>query len=171
VSRRPIIARIQTEAPSDAFDVGLRDAFASWASGVAVVAVRSEPHVYAITATAVAPLSLEPPQILASVGRSATVLPFLEEGAAFTVSVLREDQQRLASVLSDAGPLVAAQFPPDGPPGPAGALAAFACTVAATHDGGDHRIVVGRIDAILPGESGWPLLYYRREYHRVARES
>ncbi|HWV56465.1 MAG TPA: flavin reductase family protein [Longimicrobiales bacterium] len=170
MTRRPIIATITTIQDDAAADTALRDAFSNWASGIAAVAVRDDGHVYAITATAVTPVSLTPPLLLVCVGPNATVLPFLEEGAEFAVSILSAEQRRQASLIADPGPLSASLFPPDGPPVLADALAAFVCTVESTYPGGDHRIVVGRIVGVADTSAGGPLIYFRRDYHRLPAE-
>jgi flavin reductase (DIM6/NTAB) family NADH-FMN oxidoreductase RutF len=48
------------------------------------------------------------------------------------------------------------------------ALAWVDCTVAARHDGGDHSIFVGRVEA-AGAAGGAPLLWYDRGYARLVR--
>ncbi|TMR07020.1 flavin reductase family protein [Actinomadura soli] len=38
------------------------------------------------------------------------------------------------------------------------------CTVHAVHDGGDHHIVIGRVDDLTAGTGERPLLFYRGGY-------
>lgn len=146
-----------------------RAAMARWASGVTVVAVRDAGRVYATTATAFLSLSLEPPQVLVSLGPTAQVLPFLEEGGDFGVSVLAEDQRRLATVFADAFPVGPSPFPDEGPPRLPGALVGLACRVREIHVSGDHRLVVGLVEdaALREGGEGRPLLYWQREYRAL----
>jgi len=169
-TRRPIAARIEataaeeTPAPTGVTASALREAFSRWASGVSVVAVRDEATVYAITATAFLPVSVDPPRILVSVNPNATVLPFLTDGATFGVSLLAEGQRRLASIFADTGPLASMHFPRDGDPVLPGALASFTCRVLRRHLEGDHTLVIGEVVRIEIGGDERPLVYFRREY-------
>lgn len=143
------------------------EAMGRWASGTVVVAARTDPSIAAITATSFASVSLEPPLILVCVGQDATVAPFLDEGERFAVSILAEEQRRLASMFADRGPLARDQFPSEGDPIVAEALAGLGCTVVGNYPAGDHRIVVGEVDRVeLGGERG-PLVYYGRGYRKV----
>lgn len=168
-TRRPISARIEaTGAKAEeagAFSpAALREAFSRWATGVTVVAVRDEATVYAITATAFLPVAVDPPLVLVSINPNATVLPFLKEGAEFGVSILAEDQRRLASIFADTGPLAQMHFPRTGDPVLPDALASFTCRVARRYQEGDHTLVVGAVERVATGADRRPLLYYRREY-------
>ncbi|HEY8470391.1 MAG TPA: flavin reductase family protein [Longimicrobiales bacterium] len=172
-SRRPIRPGIHAgRAPEGATEGlspdALREAFSRWASGVTVVAVRDEPHVLAITATAFAPVSIEPPLVLVCVGANAVVLPLLEPGARFAISILSERQRRLASMFADPAPLGREHFAAEGEPLVRGALVGLACTVRDVHPGGDHAIVVAQITRLVMGDEAPPLLYYAREYRTLA---
>jgi len=145
----------------------LREAFSRWASGVTVVAVRDEPHVAAITATAFVPVSIVPPLVLVCIGVNASVLPLLEPGARFGISILSEQQRRIASVFADTGPLGREHLEQEGEPLVIGAPVAMACIVRDVHDGGDHAIVVAKIIRLVLGDDAPPLLYHGREYRRL----
>lgn len=171
MSRQPIRSRIEAGPERPGRDAGpgpseadLREAYSRWASGVTVVAVRDGAAVYAITATAFLPVSLDPPLVLASVGVNATVLPFLEPGTTFGISILAADQRRLAGIFADTGPLARMHFPREGDPVLAHSLATFACTVERRHDEGDHVLVIGRVRRVSAGRDAPPLLFFRREY-------
>ena len=171
-SRRPIRPGIQAHGGNEPEASGLsphllREAFSRWASGVTVVAVRDEPYVAAITATAFTPVSIEPPLVLVCIGANATVLPLLEPGARFAISILSEKQRRLASIFADPGPLGREHLEPEGEPLVIGAPVGFACTVRDVHDGGDHAIVVAKIIRLVLGDDAPPLLYHGREYRRL----
>ena len=169
-TRRPISARIEA-AGTETGEAGalspdaVREAFSRWASGVTVVAVRDGATVYAITATAFLPVAVEPPLVLVSINPNATVWPFLdEEGAEFGVSILAEDQRRLASIFADTGPLAQMYFPREGDPVLPDALAGFTCRVVRRYFEGDHMLVIGEVERVVTGGDRKPLIYYRREY-------
>ena len=141
-----------------------RDALARWASGVAVIAARDGPNIHAITATAFSSLSLEPPLVMCGIGRNATVLPSIESGDRFTINILASAQRRLASMFADTGPLARDAFAPEGPPILDDALVALVCSLHALHDGGDHALVIARVEEIVFGTEQEPLVRYLGEY-------
>lgn len=171
--KRPIQAGIESgredsEEPGALDEARLRDVFSRWASGVTIVAVRDEPHVYAIAATAFTPLSLEPPLVLVCVGPNATVLPYLEPGGRTGISILAEGQRRAASIAADGGPLTRTLFPSSGDPLVPDALAGLACVVRENHPGGDHVILVAEVRSVVLGRGTRPLIYHRRTYGAMA---
>src|SRR5690606_33556364 len=143
-----------------------RAALAGWASGVTIVACRTDERVVATTVSAFTSLSLEPPLLLIALGPNATVRPFLEPGRQFAVSILAAEQRRLAMSFADPFPVGADPFPPTGPPVIADALASFACTVDRIDEGGDHAIVIGSVDdgSWRPGS---PLIRHGRKYREL----
>lgn len=144
-------------------------ALARWASGVTVVAVRDADRVYATTATAFASVSLEPPLVLVSLGPGAQVLPFLERGTAFGVSILAGDQRRHAAMFADAFPVGPPAFPDEGPPLLPRALAGLVCRVRDVHPAGDHRLMLALVEGTVlrEGGEGQPLLYWERGYRTL----
>jgi len=48
------------------------------------------------------------------------------------------------------------------------ALAMFDCQTEAVHDGGDHVILIGRVNELCHDPDGDPLLYYRGRYSKVS---
>lgn len=160
-------AGVDAGTPRSPLQQAFVEALSRWASGTVVVATRSGPTVEAMTATSFTSASLDPPLILVCVGRDATVLPFLEEGERFGVSILAQEQRGLASMYTDRGPLARNRFSAAGDPLVADALAGLGCIVRGNHPGGDHRIVVGEVDRIEMGPERVPLLYYRREYRSL----
>ncbi|MFW5947687.1 MAG: flavin reductase family protein [Gemmatimonadota bacterium] len=145
----------------------LKDAFARWASGVSILAVRSGDGVHALTVSAFVPVSLEPPLVLASLGPNASALPYLEEETTFAVSMLTTAQQPLASRFADTLPVGPSPFPAEGPPVVADALASLVCEVDELLPRGDHTLVIGRVRTAATGPDAPALTYYRRDYHSI----
>ena len=144
-----------------------REALAAWASGVAVVACRTEQRVVATTVSAFMSLSLEPPLIMVAIGPNATVRPFLQPGEPFGVSILGAGQRRLAMVFADPFPVGPDPFPATGDPLIDDCLLGLACVVERVDDGGDHAIVIGAVRDVTGGPSGAPLIRYNRRYHAL----
>ena len=143
----------------------MRNAMAAWASGVTIVAVRTEARVVATTVSSFLSLSLDPPQVLIAIGPNATVLPFLQPGATFGVSILEAGQKRLAMVYADAFPVGPDPFPIDGTPLVDGCLVGASCTVERVEDGGSHTIIIAAVTDVRGGPGGAPLIRYDRRYH------
>lgn len=176
MDRRPIEARIDPGRDDEHAGPGVgpdafRDALAHWASTVTVVAARDDDDVHATTVSSFFPVSADPPFVAVSLGANAQVLPWLEPGARFVVSLLAEGQTRLATTFADSFPVGPSPFPAEGDPVVAGSLAALVCTVReVVVSEGDARLVLGRVEGTVEGDGARPLLYYRRSYRRLAGE-
>jgi flavin reductase (DIM6/NTAB) family NADH-FMN oxidoreductase RutF len=150
-----------------------RDAAAHFASGVTVAAARHDGMHHAITATAFASLSLEPPMVLLALDRAGQLIGLVRASGHVGLSVLSVEQEEIGrrasargrrlQALVDEAPTTTAVT---GAPLLTGALAWFDCEVESISEHGDHAIIVGRVVAAgsAPGE---PLLYFERRYHRL----
>lgn len=149
-----------------------REALAHWASGVTVVAARDGDEVRGMTASSFSSVSLEPPLVLVCVDERANLLPVLERADRFTVNLLAQGQDEESSHF--------AGKPADrllkNPPFPVGgnctmdtALASLICSPWRFYPGGDHRIVVGKVEEVVLGKNQdlLPLVYYRRDYRTL----
>jgi flavin reductase (NADH) len=168
-SRRPIEATIRTADPGEPVRPAglLREALSHWASGVAVLAVSDGEEIDAITVSAFSALSLDPPLVLAAIGEQASILDMLRAERGFTLSVLAEEQRAAAGVIAQRLPGAEAIFVAVDEPAVVGALAVLRCSLWKEYDGGDHRLVVGRVEHVTLGPERAPLVYYRREYRGV----
>ena len=170
---RPIQPTIRTREDEPAPDGGVtpdefRDAVSHWATGVAVLAVREDDDVEAITVTAVSPVSADPPLVLACLGNDAAVLYMITATGRFTLNLLSVDDRRAASTFAQRMPPEPGRFPGDGDPVLRGAMVSLVCRLWETYPGGDHRIVVGQVEQVVRGgDDDAPLLYYRRAYGRI----
>ena len=150
----------------------LRQAMTRLSGGVAVVSASWQGRLHAMTATAVCSVSLEPPLILVCVGRASRFHAAILGSCRWAVSLLAEDQADLARHFSDRGRELLTQFDQvphvrgeaTDAPLVEGALAWLECSTWATHDGGDHSIVIGQV---LNGAAGpgAPLTYFRGRYY------
>lgn len=143
-----------------------RDALSGWASGVTVLAIRTDERVVATTVSAFMSLSAEPPLILVAVGPNATIRPFLEPGSRFTVNILAAEQRRMAMIFADPFPVGESPFPESGDPVIDDALTSLVCTVERVDEGGDHAVVTAAVREAV-WRHGAPLIRYRRRYHAL----
>jgi flavin reductase (DIM6/NTAB) family NADH-FMN oxidoreductase RutF len=115
-------------------------------------------------------LSLDPPLVAFMVGRTSTTWPRIARAGVFCVNVLSAGQGELcrAFAVSGADKFAGVGFdaaPVSGSPRLAGTLAWIDCTIHAVHTGGDHLIVVGRVDALGASDGDEaPLLFHKGRF-------
>lgn len=165
--------QVSVEVTADAF----RRAMGRFASGVTVLTAPGGSHVHAMTASAVASVSLEPLLVLACVERDARFHEAIVEAGVWGVSVLPASMRGVAEWLSTRGrPLHGQLDQVPHRPGPVtgvalleGALSTMECRTTGVHEAGDHSIVVGEVVGVSAGEvSESALLYYRGRYEVLA---
>ena len=152
----------------------LRSGLRRLAKAVVVITTRHEGIRYAMAATAVSELSMEPPSLLICVNRNASLDAPLSAGAGFCVNILHGDQLDIANTC--AGQLKGeARFGLGRWAGAEGespwledAQASFACRQEASLDYGTHRIFIGRVEAVRLHGAVDPLVYVDGRYARVA---
>jgi flavin reductase (DIM6/NTAB) family NADH-FMN oxidoreductase RutF len=150
-----------------------KDALASWASGVSVVATRTGDLVYGMTVSSFASLSLDPPLVLACVASKSRLPPMVRTSGRFAVSLLCADQDAASSHLSRSGREAAPTLGVEeactsaGLPVVAGSMAFLDCELHAEIPVGDHMILVGRVVEAVAHPDRAPLLYYRRRYRTL----
>lgn len=168
--RRPIQASIRGGGAGEPGRPGdeLREALSHWASGVAVLAASDGDEIDAITLTGFSALSLDPPLVMAAIGAHASILPMLREERRFVVSILTMEQRAAAGTVAQRLPGMDAIFTDVTDPSVVDALVTLDCTLWEEYDGGDHQIVIGRVERTSLGPEVDPLLYYRREYRGLA---
>src|ERR1700679_1009161 len=160
-----------TDADSDISSDEFRHAVGHFATGVTVVtSIDSDGEPVGTPATAVSSLSLDPPLILVCFDRSSRTLESVLAHGAFAVNVLGARQQHLSANFARRG-LAAAwdevrhRRGPTGSPRLDGVLAALECTVEHRIAGGDHEIIVGRVQDVETGPADRaPLLFWRGRY-------
>ena len=147
-----------------------------WGSGVAILTTRREGGIMGITVSSFCSLSLSPPLILVCIDKKARSHPLIERHRAFAINVLKAGQERLSELAAghagDQGNWlegVPHRKAVTGAPILNECLAWLDCALEAVHDGGDHTIFIGRVEAGGFSE-GRPLLYFEGDYHRLAEQ-
>jgi flavin reductase (DIM6/NTAB) family NADH-FMN oxidoreductase RutF len=109
-------------------------------------------------------LSLDPPLIAIAPGKSSNSWPKVAKAGQFCINILSSGQEDIAWTFSLSGADkfagVGWSAAPNGAPRLHDALAWIDCHIEATHDAGDHLLVVGRVQELEVGD-GQPLLFYR----------
>jgi flavin reductase (DIM6/NTAB) family NADH-FMN oxidoreductase RutF len=150
--------------------VEFRQAMSRFTTGVTVVTTVSAGKRYGITVNAFASVSLDPPLILICIDRSSRVHDVLIERGFFAVNFLSKEQRDLAigfarnsveryELFCGATSSIAVT----GAPIIEDTIGFVDCTIADVYPGGDHSIIVGRVQA-LEHRDGDPLIYFRSHY-------
>lgn len=140
------------------------------ATGVSVVCAEGRQCRAALTVSAVASVSADPPMLLACVPRANPLRAAALAVGRFSVSLLAAGQAAVADACAGRGPeSPGAVFAAGatGLPVVAGAAATFECELHAAHEAGSHTILVGLVTAAAEGGAE-PLVYHARAYGRPA---
>jgi flavin reductase (DIM6/NTAB) family NADH-FMN oxidoreductase RutF len=151
----------------------LRDALGRFATGVCLITtVSEEGEALAMTANSFSSVSLDPPLVLWSLQNNSDVYDIFARPRYYAINVLASEQESLSNQYARKGQhqLDSAHFSPGkyGAPVISNALVSFECELDATHEGGDHLIIVGRVLDMSTRPSGDPLLFYCGGYRELA---
>ena len=149
-----------------------RKALGRFATGVTVVTgVAENGNAVGITVNSFTSLSLDPPLVLFCIDVSAPSCATFATGPSFALNVLSQDQEALsnnfASPLEDKFLDVEFDTWETGSPILKGCLANLECRREAVYDGGDHKIIVGRVEKLANSNAGHPLIYFQGRYARL----
>ncbi|WP_275464194.1 flavin reductase family protein [Streptomyces noursei] len=148
-----------------------------FASGVTLITAPGEPQPAGFACQSFASLSLDPPLVAFMVAHTSTTWPRLARAGVFCVNVLGADQGDLcrAFAVSGADKFAGVRHTPapaTGSPRLADVPAWIDCAVHAVHTGGDHLIVVGRVEALGTDPAAaarGPLLFHRGAFGRFTQ--
>lgn len=147
----------------------LRSVLGHFCSGVVVVTGGGTPPA-GLTCQSFCSLSLDPPLVMFSVRTESTSWESIRASGHFCVNVLHESQEHLSRRFATSGidkfEGVRWQRGLSGAPVLADVVAHIDCAIEATHPGGDHTIVVGRVLDLRANEVCEPLLFFRGAYGR-----
>ena len=125
-----------------------------------------------ITVSAFSSVSLVPPLVLICIERTASAHDPLTKAAGFVVNILSAEQEQVARRFSivdiDRFEGVGYSRAQTGIPILDDVVAVIECTRTTLYDGGDHTIIVGRVEAAR-ALGNKPLLYYRGGYSQLER--
>lgn len=149
-----------------------RQAMRRVASTVNVISICVDGQAMGITATAVSPISMDPPSLLVCINRAAQVHASMEDVGRFAVNVLHRDQEQVARVFADRR-FHAERFADgwersgDDPPRLTDAQATMLCRRIDHHQFGTHSIFIGVVEAVTTREGVEPLVYLDGRYGSV----
>lgn len=158
---------------TSSFDIAkLKEVAGHFATGVTIITAVHDGEPTGFTAQTFHCLSLDPPLVTFYPGKDVASWPVIEAAGTFAVNILGEDQEALCRTFASKG---ADKFDgvgwraghATGAPILDGVLAFFEGRIEAVHDGGDHHIVIGRVEDLeVGGAERGPLLFYRGGFGR-----
>jgi flavin reductase (DIM6/NTAB) family NADH-FMN oxidoreductase RutF len=125
-----------------------RHALGRFATGVTIVTASSPDGLTGITANSFASLSLTPPLVMWAPAKASRRHDVFVRSRHFVIHVLAANQQSLCQAFVRAAQGFESldhYLNEEGVPVIAGCAAVFECTQTATHDAGDHTIIIGRV--------------------------
>jgi flavin reductase (DIM6/NTAB) family NADH-FMN oxidoreductase RutF len=159
---------------SDELIHGMRQAMRRLAASVVVVTARSDGVRYAMAASAVTSLSMDPPSILLCVNESASIYPVLTKRGHFCINVLAPSHHDLAVASSGAqkgeGRFAVGDWrddPDTNTPFLADSQTSLICAVDGIHRYGTHGIFIGRVERVHLHGDVYPLVYVDGRYSSV----
>ena len=159
-----VAVSIQREVPRE-----FRDALGRFATGVALVTAAPDGELNGLIVNSLTSVSLEPPLILFCPSRSSVTWSRMRGAGRFAVNVLSRDLEAFVARAASPGSnrFAGVTWTPGGGGAPllTDALASFECETVGEHPGGDHWIVVGRVDALHVSPTRDPLVFYEGGFH------
>ena len=146
-----------------------RQILGSYGTGVAVITLEhGNGSDVGVTINSFASVSLDPPLILFSMANTSNSTTFFGQSKKFIVNIMALDQEKIA--MNFARPSSATWSDihiargRNGCAKLSGSLAFMECSVESIFPGGDHRILIGRVEQIDVGVNAEPLLFYRGSF-------
>ena len=158
---------MRVEASSSAF----REAMASFPSGATIVTTSdSDGRWWGFTASSFCSVSMDPPLVLTCLANTAQCFPAFAEAARWNIHVLQHRHADLAMRFATRGAAKfnGAGFQPDadGLPFLKDVSISLRCATYSKVDGGDHLVLIGRVEEVGMGEE-MPFVYFRRRFHSL----
>ena len=147
----------------------LRNALGRFATGVCVITTIDEQgNAVGMTANSFSSVSLDPPLVLWSLQSNSDLYTTFARPRRYAVNVLSSEQMALSNQYAKKGDHILDpghfRVGRHGAPIIRNALVSFECELDATHEGGDHLIIVGRVKDMVSRPTGKPLLFHSGSY-------
>ncbi|CAB4049583.1 flavin reductase [Paraburkholderia phenoliruptrix] len=144
-----------------------RRCLSQYGTGVAIVTTSNGTSRFAVTVNSFSSLSLDPPLLLWSIDRKSRSFEAFSSCEHFAVNILSAEQIELSRHFSSKviDKFADVDWVPGrfGSPLLSGCIARFECSAEARHDGGDHMILIGRVQQ-LERFDGMPLIFSQGQY-------
>jgi flavin reductase (DIM6/NTAB) family NADH-FMN oxidoreductase RutF len=166
----------RSSAPEYAFSgQDFRQTLGAFATGVTVVTTRGPEEAYGMTATAFSSVSLDPPLVLVCVIDGTYGSETIQRNGIFAINVLGTEQEAISRYFAwkdrprgrDAFAEISHRHAVTGCPIIDEVAAFLDCRLEASHEAGDHVILVGEVLALGVEPGVAPLLFHHSRYRRV----
>ena len=152
----------------------LRHSMRSWPTGVSIVTSQFNTHRHGMTVNSFASVSLEPPIILFTLAHATRTYSLVSQSGIAAITLLHEDQgsvsDQFAGRIAEDGDRFAGLKTfqlVTGAPLIAGGLAFLDCRIRTIHAFEHSTLFLMDVVAAQPADSGHPLLYFNRGYHKL----
>ncbi|HEX8996243.1 MAG TPA: flavin reductase family protein [Ktedonobacterales bacterium] len=151
-------------------DAEFKSVLGRFPTGVTVVTTCDGERPAGVTVNAFASVSLDPPLVMVSIDKRSHLHDLIAQTGFFAANILAAHQEdisrRFAGQTADRNERFR-QIPfhegVTGAPLLDDAIAHVECRVAAIYPGGDHSLILGKVEG-LGARTGDPLIYYRARY-------
>lgn len=170
------LAKDNTPAQTQNFDpMSFRRALGTFTTGVTIVTTKGlQGQDVGLTANSFSSVSLDPPLVLWSLGKSAKSVDDFAAAEHFAVHILSEHQESLSNTFAKRGAdkfgAVKVERGPCGIPLLDESSARFICKTRHQYEGGDHIIFVGEVIEFERYEAA-PLLFHGGQYGQLKTSS
>jgi 3-hydroxy-9,10-secoandrosta-1,3,5(10)-triene-9,17-dione monooxygenase reductase component len=149
-------------------------ALGHWASGVTIITYKDGNIFSGLTASSFTSLSMDPFLILFCLNSNSVALEKINSAKSFAVNILSKEQESLsnsfANPTSDRNSILIENgftIKTTGSPLINNSLVHLDCTLDSIFDGGDHKIITGKVEFASTDITKNPLLYYNKKYHSI----
>lgn len=155
----------------------LRSALRKLAKAVVVVSAQHNDAPFAMSATAVSEVSLDPPTMLVCVNRRASIHAAIVESGVFCLNILNSAHDEIAHRCGGGVPpserFQTGHWRPAlaGVPRLRDAEASIVCSLMQTSTVGTHDIFIGEVKQVFTSDGCDPLIYVNGEYVRATSRS
>lgn len=149
----------------------LKDVLRNLVRPVVVVTARHQGRAYAMAATAVSEVSMDPPSMLVCINRNNAIFDAVDAGCDLVLNVLAQDHEAVSRACGgglkgeekfDIGEWDIAT--PDQPPALRDALAVIYLKQSSMVDHGSHRVVIGDVRHVTRSSADTPLAFFGGRY-------
>lgn len=149
-----------------------RNAMGRFSTGVCVITANPagyEP--FGMTVNSLASVSLDPALVLWSLQNDSECFEAFEKSNKYAVNILAQEQMQLSNLYAKKGDhtLLKEHYTlgRHGTPVLKGALTTFECDIWQRYDGGDHVILVGKVQSMLSSNNDKPLVFFSGKYREL----
>jgi flavin reductase (DIM6/NTAB) family NADH-FMN oxidoreductase RutF len=150
-----------------------RDALGHFPTGVCVITLQTGHRAWqGMTVSSFNSVSLDPPLIVWSIGKSASLYGALLAAKGFTVNILSADCGDLAKRFANSQTrnldTIEAAFANENGAKLENSIMSFECSHWSRVEAGDHDLILGKVEALWHGSAADPLCFVRGKMVRLA---